>query len=71
MLFRSLQAGIPDGAKLFDLIAVTIALSIILHSSTDVPVARILSIEPPDNLPAGQHDPSFDRQESESPSNKP
>ena len=58
-----LQAGIPEGEKLFDLIAVTIALSIILHSSTDVPVARILSIEPPDNLPAGQHDPSFDRQE--------
>ena len=51
-----LQAGIPSGEKLFDLIAVTIALSIILHSSTDVPVAHKLRIEPPDHLPAG-HDP--------------
>jgi NhaP-type Na+/H+ or K+/H+ antiporter len=48
-----LQAGIPNGDKLFDLIAVTIALSIILHSSTDVPVAHKLRIEPPDHLPAG------------------
>ncbi len=48
-----LQADIPNGERLFDLIAVTIAMSIILHSSTDVPVARRLSIEPPDNLPAG------------------
>lgn len=51
-----LQAGIPNGEKLFDLIAVTIAMSIILHSSTDVPVAHKLRIEPPDHLPAG-HDP--------------
>ena len=48
-----LQAGIPNGEKLFDLIAVTIAMSIVLHSSTDVPVARKLRIEPPDDLPAG------------------
>ena len=52
-----LQAGLPNGEKLFDLIAVTIALSIILHSSTDVPVARMLRIEPPDHLPAGHYDP--------------
>jgi NhaP-type Na+/H+ or K+/H+ antiporter len=51
-----LQAGIPNGEKLFDLIAVTIALSIIVHSSTDVPVAHKLRIEPPDHLPSG-HDP--------------
>lgn len=52
-----LQAGIADGERLFDLIAITIALSIVLHSSTDVPVARKLRIEPPDNLPAGLPDP--------------
>lgn len=52
-----LQAGLPNGEKLFDLIAVTIALSIILHSSTDVPVAHMLRIEPPDHLPAGHYDP--------------
>ena len=51
-----LQSGIPDGELVFDLVAVTIALSIVLHSSTDVPVARMLRIEPPDNLPAGMTD---------------
>ena len=49
-----LQARVPQGEKLFDLIAVTIALSIILHSSTDVPVAKKLRIEPPANLPTAQ-----------------
>ena len=49
-----LQAGIPAGEHVFDLVAVTIALSIVLHSSTDVPIAKALSVEPPDNLPTGQ-----------------
>lgn len=52
-----LQSGIPDSQLVFDLVAVTIALSIVLHSSTDVPVARMLRVEPPDNLPAGHRDP--------------
>lgn len=49
-----LQAGIPAGEHVFDLVAITIALSIVLHSSTDVPVAKALSFEPPDGLPTGQ-----------------
>lgn len=49
-----LQSGIPDSEQVFDLVAVTIALSIVLHSSSDVPVARMLSMEPPDNLPTGR-----------------
>ena len=49
------QAGVARTE--LDLIAVTIALSIILHSSTDVPVAHMLRIEPPDHLPAGHYDP--------------
>ncbi|WHT22579.1 cation:proton antiporter [Crossiella sp. CA-258035] len=49
----ALQAGIPAGEHVFDLVAITIALSIVLHSSTDVPVARALRIEPPDTLPTG------------------
>ncbi|MCV7354043.1 cation:proton antiporter [Mycolicibacterium fluoranthenivorans] len=53
----ALQSGIVDRELVFDLVAVTIALSIVLHSSTDVPVARMLRIEPPDNLPAGRPDP--------------
>lgn len=52
----ALRSGIPDAELVFDLVAVTIAISIILHSSTDVPVARMLRIEPPDNLPAGRID---------------
>ncbi len=50
----ALQAAIPEGEHLFDLVAITIALSIILHSSTDVPVAKALRVEPPDNLPTGK-----------------
>ncbi|MGW4589730.1 cation:proton antiporter [Amycolatopsis thermoflava] len=52
----ALQSGIPASGAVFDLVAVTIALSIVLHSSTDVPVARALRVEPPDNLPCGQPD---------------
>ena len=53
----ALQSAIPDSEAVFDLVAITIALSIVLHSSTDVPVARALRVEPPDNLPTGQPDP--------------
>ncbi|RDH77078.1 sodium:proton antiporter [Mycolicibacterium moriokaense] len=52
----ALQSGIDDAELVFDLVAVTIALSVILHSSTDVPVARMLKMEPPDSLPTGQAD---------------
>ncbi len=51
-----LQSGIPDSRQVFDLVAVTIALSIVLHSSSDVPIARMLRLEPPDNLPTGRSD---------------
>ncbi|WP_264033746.1 hypothetical protein [Mycobacterium interjectum] len=29
----------------------TTALSIVLHSSTDAPIAKVLRVEPPDDLP--------------------
>ncbi|MBM7789153.1 cation:proton antiporter [Tenggerimyces flavus] len=35
-----LESGIPEAEKIFHLVAVTIALSIVLHSSTDVLVAK-------------------------------
>jgi NhaP-type Na+/H+ or K+/H+ antiporter len=47
----ALQSGIPDNELVFDLVAATIALSIVLHSTTDVPVAKVLKVEPPDDLP--------------------
>jgi sodium/hydrogen antiporter len=40
-----LQAGIPGGHEAFTLIAVTIAFSIVAHSSTDVPIARVFDVE--------------------------
>jgi NhaP-type Na+/H+ or K+/H+ antiporter len=60
----ALQSGIPDSALVFDLVAVTIALSIVLHSSTDVPVAKALRFEPPDNLPTGRPDRKDDDRSS-------
>ena len=53
----ALQSGIDDAALVFDLVAVTIVLSIVLHSSTDVPVAHMLRIAPPDHLPTGHPNP--------------
>lgn len=50
----ALQSGIPNNELVFDIVAVTIALSIVLHSSTDVPVARWLRVDPMDALPSGQ-----------------
>ncbi|MFJ6484574.1 cation:proton antiporter [Streptomyces sp. NPDC091682] len=40
-----LQAGIPQGEQAYTLIAVCIAFSIIAHSSTDVPIARLFDVE--------------------------
>lgn len=37
-----LHSGITTGPQVFDLVAVTIMLSILLHSSTDVPIAKAL-----------------------------
>lgn len=44
------EAGIPQGEVVFDLVAVTIALSIVLHSSTDILVARALRVDPPESV---------------------
>ncbi|WP_228708370.1 cation:proton antiporter [Amycolatopsis keratiniphila] len=60
----ALQAGIPAGEHVFDLVAITIALSIVLHSSTDVPVAKALRIEPPDNLPTGRPEAQAQKESS-------
>lgn len=49
-----LQSGLADREMVFDLVAITIALSIVAHSSTDVPAAKLLGTEPPDRLPPGR-----------------
>ncbi len=61
-----LQAGIPQGEEAYTVIAVCIAFSIVAHSSTDVPIARLFDInEPADTcVPAarsGELGPSADR----------
>lgn len=51
-----LQAGIPQGTEAFTLIAVCIAFSIIAHSSTDVPIARIFHVDDLAGIPDGHSD---------------
>ncbi|MQY12111.1 K(+)/H(+) antiporter NhaP2 [Streptomyces sp. RB5] len=57
-----LQAGIPQGEQAFTLIAVCIAFSIVAHSSTDVPVARMFHVDDlvgiPDGDDAGAGEPT-------------
>ncbi|MER6842798.1 cation:proton antiporter [Streptomyces platensis] len=50
-----LQSGIPQGHEAYTLIAVCIATSIIAHSSTDVPIARLFHVEDLTGIPA-EHD---------------
>jgi NhaP-type Na+/H+ and K+/H+ antiporter len=52
----ALQSGLADAELLFNMVAVRIVLSIVLHSSTDVPIARMLRIEPPDNFATANYD---------------
>ncbi|MFG2387767.1 cation:proton antiporter [Streptomyces lavendulae] len=52
-----LQAGIPQGEEAYTLIAVCIAFSIIAHSSTDVPIARLFNVDDLAGIPAGQDAP--------------
>lgn len=48
-----LQSGIPQGEEAFTLIAVCIAVSIIAHSSTDVPIARLFHVDELAGIPGG------------------
>ncbi|MFG2294601.1 cation:proton antiporter [Streptomyces sp. NPDC048603] len=49
-----LQAGIPQGETAYTLIAICIAFSIVAHSSTDVPVARLFHVEGDAGVPSGR-----------------
>ena len=51
-----LQASIPQGQEAFTLIAVCIAFSIVAHSSTDVPIARLFHVDDLAGIPAGRKD---------------
>ncbi|MGW0773505.1 cation:proton antiporter [Streptomyces sp. NPDC002835] len=58
-----LQAGIPQGEEAYTLIAVCIAASIIAHSSTDVPIARLFHVEDVAGIP-GEKDETAERADS-------
>ncbi|MEU0088589.1 cation:proton antiporter [Streptomyces sp. NPDC006274] len=58
-----LQAGIPQGEEAYTLIAVCIAASIIAHSSTDVPIARLFHVEDVAGIP-GEKDEAAERADS-------
>ncbi|MEJ8640094.1 cation:proton antiporter [Streptomyces sp. MS2.AVA.5] len=53
-----LQAGIPQGEEAFTLIAVCIAASIIAHSSTDVPIARLFHVDDLAGIPGDESTPT-------------
>jgi NhaP-type Na+/H+ or K+/H+ antiporter len=51
-----LQSGIPQAEKAYTLIAVCIAFSIVAHSSTDVPIARMFDVEDLVGIPDDKQD---------------
>jgi len=46
------QSGIAEAGQIFAVVAVTIALSIAAHSTTDVPVARLFDVEDIADVPS-------------------
>ncbi|MDX2681645.1 cation:proton antiporter [Streptomyces sp. NY05-11A] len=52
-----LQSGIPQAEDAYTLIAVCIAFSIVAHSSTDVPIARMFDVEDLVGIPDDEDDP--------------
>jgi NhaP-type Na+/H+ or K+/H+ antiporter len=52
-----LQSGIPMAHEAFTLIAVTIAFSIVAHSSSDVPIARLFDVEELAGIPDDEQGP--------------
>ncbi|MFI6010087.1 cation:proton antiporter [Streptomyces sp. NPDC051243] len=51
-----LQSGIPQAEQAYTLIAVCIAFSIMAHSSTDVPIARMFDVEDLVGIPDDEDD---------------
>lgn len=45
-----LHSGTPEAEQVYGLVAVTIALSIVVHSSTDIPVARLFRTPDPEGV---------------------
>ena len=52
----AVQSGTPGAQTVFELVALTIAVSIVAHSMTDVPVAKAFDVEGLAGLPAERSD---------------
>lgn len=68
----AVQAGTPQAQTVFELVALTIAVSIIAHSMSDVPVARVFDVEtiaglPADDKPDGDPDDELDEHSDDDP----
>jgi NhaP-type Na+/H+ or K+/H+ antiporter len=55
------QSGIPEAETVFELVALTIALSMVAHSMTDVPVSRAFHVEAIAGLPEKDERAQADR----------
>jgi sodium/hydrogen antiporter len=55
------QSGIPEAQTVFELVAVSIALSMVAHSMTDVPVSRAFHVEAIAGLPEKDEPAAPDR----------
>lgn len=50
------QSGIPAAPTVFELVAHTVAVSIVVHSMSDVPVAKVFDVEEMAGLPTDEQD---------------
>jgi sodium/hydrogen antiporter len=57
------QSGIPAAPTVFELVALTIAVSIVAHSMSDVPVAKAFDVEDFAGLPADTGEPDRAREQ--------
>ncbi|MDF9816675.1 cation:proton antiporter [Streptomyces sp. SPB162] len=62
-----LQAGIPQGEQAYTLIAVCIAVSIAVHSSSDVPIARLFHVDDLIGIPDDEDDDTAEAVEGRDP----
>lgn len=56
-----LHSGIPQAQQAYELVAVCIGLSIVAHSSTDVPVAKLFDVEEIAGIPDERRSEQLDR----------
>ena len=61
----AVQSGVPEGPTMFSVVALSITVSMIAHSMTDVPVARAFDVEELAGLPSEDEDEDAERRTSD------